>query len=159
VVAILKKVRQRVANIIRRLSSNSDGEVVAAVHALRSTIDLHDLAEHIESPSLTKEEMSKLFEAGRAQGIEDMERRQNEEINSHADVDMEWPDAARLLLRYRIRFGSNRDRQFIEGMAQKADEDEHDELSPAQRRYLYNLLAQLRAQVKAQKPRFKGTAI
>jgi hypothetical protein len=69
-VDISPAVAARLGNFIRLLSSNRDGEVVAAARALIRTLqsagaDIHVLAERIAQPAgLTDAEMQKLFDAG-----------------------------------------------------------------------------------------------
>jgi hypothetical protein len=75
-VADLAPIAGKLANLIRRLGSDRDGEVVATARALIRTLegagsDLHELAERIENSgesALTDAEMQKIFDAGAAAG-------------------------------------------------------------------------------------------
>ena len=138
------KSRKKVADIVRRLLSNHDGEILAAVIMLKRITNIHDIAEHIESPVLSKDEMNKVYEEGRARSIADIEARQIEAINS-ADDDPEWTEAARLLHRFKYLFDRER-RDFIDNMAELADDD--DEPSERRLRYLFSLYRQLKAKMK-----------
>ena len=69
----LTPIAGKLANIIRRLGSDRDGEIVAAVHAMRRVLqgigaDLHCLAERVEQPGgeLSEADMQRIFDAGRA---------------------------------------------------------------------------------------------
>ena len=67
----------RLGDVIRRLSSNSDGEIIATVRAIRRIldtcgVDIHALADHIEKPNggaLNEAEMRKLYDAGYDAGL------------------------------------------------------------------------------------------
>jgi hypothetical protein len=80
-----ENIAKRVASLIRRLSSQSDGEIVATARALMRTLesagtDIHALAGHVEKPngnSLPKAEMKKIFDAGYAAGVQAAENRQH----------------------------------------------------------------------------------
>src|ERR1700730_12801739 len=82
VVTVPPELRKKIDSVLRRLLSDRDGEIIAAVLALKRLTDIHAIAAHIEAPVITKEEMDKIFESGRAQGIEDARRRQEEEIRA-----------------------------------------------------------------------------
>jgi hypothetical protein len=72
----LAPVADKIAKLIKLLSSNRDGEVVAAARALCRTLesaggDLHMLAATIENPSgsLSEAEMQRLYTAGYDDGV------------------------------------------------------------------------------------------
>src|SRR5262245_65048215 len=81
----------RLGDLIRRLSSDSDGEIVATVHALRRILesygaDVHALAEHVETANggLTEEykrkvraEIENARAVGYAEGVRAAEARQH----------------------------------------------------------------------------------
>jgi hypothetical protein len=146
-VAIPPKLRSTVAKCIRQLLSDREGVIIATVSALKNLIDIHELAKHIESQVLSKDEMNKIYEEGRAQNIADVKRRQNEVINS-ADPDPDWTEAARLLQRFKHFFGSEQHRYFIDRMAGKTDDD--DEPSRKELGYLLSLYRELKAKAKVQ---------
>jgi hypothetical protein len=67
-VADLVPLRQKLAKCIRLLNSNRDGEVTAALDALKRTLmggnaDLNDLADYVENPQLTEDQMKNVFDA------------------------------------------------------------------------------------------------
>ena len=72
----LAPINGKLANLIRRLSSNSDGEVVATAHALMRTLqsigaDIHDVADRIEhagNGALAENEMQEIYNAGIKEG-------------------------------------------------------------------------------------------
>ena len=71
----------KLGNLIRRLGSNNDGELVATVHAMRRMLDsvgadFHAWAEHTEKPNgsgLNEPEAKKIFDTGYAMGVQDAE--------------------------------------------------------------------------------------
>ena len=65
--ADLIPLRKKLAKCIRLLNSNQDGEVAAAMEALKRTLksgdaDLNDLADYIVEPQLTEEQMKKIYD-------------------------------------------------------------------------------------------------
>jgi hypothetical protein len=75
--SVLSPIAGRIAQLIRLLSSDRDGEVIAAARALGRTLhgaglDVHSLAEQIEkgSGSFNETEARKLYDAGYEQGYQ-----------------------------------------------------------------------------------------
>ena len=76
---------KRIADLIRRLASPHDGEVIATVRALRrvleaSGLDIHAVAAPLEAPNgkhIPEEEMRRLYDAGFAAGVQAAENRQH----------------------------------------------------------------------------------
>ena len=76
-------VADRVANFIRLLGSDKDGEVVAAAHALVRTLqtigaDLHDVAariKHSGNGALSEHEMQEIYDAGIKEGVRRVEQK------------------------------------------------------------------------------------
>ena len=72
----LAPINGKLANLIRRLSSNSDGEVGATAHGLLRTLqsigaDIHDVADRIEhsgNGALAENEMQEIYNAGIKEG-------------------------------------------------------------------------------------------
>jgi hypothetical protein len=72
----LAPINGKLANLIRRLSSNSDGEVVATARAIIRTLqgigaDIHDVAdciEHASNGALAENEMQEIYSAGIKEG-------------------------------------------------------------------------------------------
>jgi hypothetical protein len=77
VVTDLAPIAGKLANVIRRLASDKDGEVVAAARAMVRTLqgigaDIHDVADRIEHSSngaLSEREMQELYDAGVKEGV------------------------------------------------------------------------------------------
>jgi hypothetical protein len=75
--ADLTPIASRLATFIRLLSSDKDGEIVAAARAIRRTLkaigaDIHALADRIEKPNggkLSEEDMKRLYDAGFDDGV------------------------------------------------------------------------------------------
>jgi hypothetical protein len=73
----LAPIAGKVANLIRRLASDKDGEVVAVARALIRTLnsfgaDIHDVAERVENSgnaTLSEAEMREIYNAGIAAGL------------------------------------------------------------------------------------------
>src|SRR6516164_3104502 len=76
-------VTQKLGALLRRLSSNHDGEVLATVHALIRTLksngsDLHALAALVEQPQqavIAEADMKRLFQAVYDKGVADTENK------------------------------------------------------------------------------------
>jgi len=81
---LLAPIATRLATFVRLLSSDKEGEIVAAARAINRTLrdvgtDIHILAEHIENSNdcdLTEAEMRKLYDAGYSDGRRDAENKQ-----------------------------------------------------------------------------------
>ena len=73
----LASIAPKLANLIRRLSSDQDGEVVATAHALVRTLqsigaDIHDVADRIEhsgNGALVEAELQEVYDAGIKEGV------------------------------------------------------------------------------------------
>jgi hypothetical protein len=122
-VDIFPAVAVRLGNFIRLLSSDRDGEVVAAARALIRTLqsagaDIHVLAERIAQPAgLTDAEMQKIFDAGYDAGLHAAETK------FHGDDDFRDTDGKPIperMVQYcqqravRLR---GREREFIDSVA------------------------------------------
>src|SRR5262245_30521376 len=144
----------RVGDLIRRLSSDSDGEVVATVYALRRMLkshgaDLHALAEHVETASgLTEEynrkiraEIEKARAAGYAEGVKAAEARQHGNgAFRKTDGKVEWTEVALFVQREKHRLDSKHHR-FIDDMAARTLSLREPTLN--QHRYLHSLFYKL----------------
>jgi hypothetical protein len=79
----LASVADKLANFIRLLASDKDGEVVAAAHAMVRVLstmgsDIHDLADRIEHSSngaLNEHEMQEIYDAGIKEGVPRVEQK------------------------------------------------------------------------------------
>jgi hypothetical protein len=94
------------ARCLRLLGSDQDGEVVAAVRALKRMLrsggeDLPDLAARVEKPALNEAEMRKIFDAGVETGIRKAEAAQHGDGEFRAvDGTPRWEDITVWLQRY-----------------------------------------------------------
>ena len=81
--ASAKTFEQRIADVVRRLGTTHEGEMIATARALQRTlasrdISCTDLGEGIEklaTGGLAEAQMKQLFDAGYAKGVEDTERK------------------------------------------------------------------------------------
>jgi hypothetical protein len=87
----LAPIAAKLATFVRVLSSDKEGEIVAAAHAIKRTLkaagtDIHTLAERIEKPNgenLTEAEMKKLYDAGYSAGQRDAENKRFSSTDFH----------------------------------------------------------------------------
>jgi hypothetical protein len=85
--ALPSEVTAKLGNVIRRMSSSSDGEIVAAVHAMLRLLascgaDIHTLAERIENGGMSEKyrdevraQIKKAHEVGYEKGVRAAEAR------------------------------------------------------------------------------------
>jgi hypothetical protein len=119
----LVSIAPKLANFIRLLASDKDGEVVAAAHAMVRTLqgigaDLHDVADRIEHSSngaLSEAEMREIFDAGIKEGI----RRSGQTRHSGVPVPPQFPPARDMAMHCYQRIGNLNEweREFITNMA------------------------------------------
>jgi hypothetical protein len=121
--AISPAVAVRICHFIRLLSSDRDGEVVAAARAIIRTLkgagaDIHVLAERIEHPSFTETEMLKLYDAGYDAGLRAAE---SDPIFRNVNLDGEpsWHDIACECAAHPHRMLSEREKQFVADMVRR----------------------------------------
>ena len=121
----LAPISDKPGSLIRLLSSDRDGEIVAAARALIRTLrsagcDIHDLAAHIEHANgggLTDAEMRKLYDAGYEAGMRAVEDKHYGTSDFHnVDGMPSWHEIARWCQRRGDRLHS-REQQFINDMA------------------------------------------
>jgi hypothetical protein len=123
-----KTYEQRLADLVRRLASNHDGEVIAAASALKRLLasrdaDLNDLGSAIEklaTGGLEEVEMKRLFEAGRAQGLKEARREHGEAdatTGLRPDGSKDWEAIALYCQRETARLRSEKEREFVNDMA------------------------------------------
>ena len=137
----------RLGDIIRRLSSSSDGEVVATVHALRRMLeshgaDLHALADHIERvdglSDADREKIRATVERARLEGYaEGVKAAESKHHGTgefrNTDGKLEWSEVALFLQRNKHRLDA-RHHQFVDDMASRTAWGR--EPSPRQHQYL-----------------------
>jgi hypothetical protein len=119
----LAPVSGKLAQYVRLLSSDKEGEVVAAAHAIMRTLkkagaDIHVLADRIEHANggkLTEAEMKKIYDAG----VRDTENKQHGSGDFHnADGTPEWNAIALFCQRHQDRLWAN-ELRFINDMAER----------------------------------------
>ena len=139
----------RTGDLIRRLSSNSDGEVVATVRALKRTLEsagvsFHELADHIEQPNgaaVSEADFKQIYAAGYDHGARDAERKY------HGDEDFigddgkpTWQGVALFLQRNKERLDPKY-HEFIDDMAARTVWGR--EPTERQHKYLHSLFFKL----------------
>jgi hypothetical protein len=112
---------EKLEKLVRLLSSDKEGEVVAAAHAIKRTLanagsDIHELAERIKGGKLSESQMRKIYEAGYDAGVKD-EKSTAETNIKFADVDepSSHVDMARFCAEH-SRGLSDWERNFVEEM-------------------------------------------
>jgi len=143
----------RLAQLIRLVCSNHEGEVIAAVHAIVRTLkaadNIHALAERIERPnggSLSEAEMQKLYDAGFAAGVQATENKYhgvNDFLN--ADGKPTWEAVALFLQRNKHRLAPKH-HEFIDKVA--AQTVWGDEPTDRMHKYLHSLFFRLGGKIK-----------
>jgi hypothetical protein len=122
----LTPIAGKLAALIRLLSSDRDGETLAAARALGRTLnsvgaDIHALADRVEQANggLTEVEMKKLYDAGFAAGLRAAEN--SPTFHSvDADDDPSWSEIARVeCAAYPRRMKSERERSFVDYMVRR----------------------------------------
>ena len=139
----------KLGNLIRRLGSNNDGELVATVHAMRRVLDsvgadFHAWAEHTEKPNgsgLNEAEAKKIFDTGYAMGVQDAENKQHG-ANDFRTTDgrPEWNDVALFLQRNKARLDAKH-HEFVDDMASRTVWGR--EPTERQHKYLHSLFFKL----------------
>jgi hypothetical protein len=144
-VALPAEVTAKLGNVIRRLSSNSDGEIVAAVHAMLRLLhscgaDIHALAERIENGGMSEKyreevraQIKKAHEVGYEKGVRAAEAR------FRPDGKLEFSEVALFMERQINRLPPDK-HEFIHKMAFYARQ----ELEPTQKqgKFLFDLFVQ-----------------
>jgi hypothetical protein len=139
----------KLGNLIRRLGSNNDGELVATVHAMWRVLgsvgaDFHAWAEHTEKPNgsgLNEAEARKIFNTGYAMGVQDTENKQHG-VNDFRSIDgkPEWSDVALFLQRNKARLDAKH-HEFVDDMASRTVWGR--EPTERQHKYLHSLFFKL----------------
>jgi hypothetical protein len=147
-VADLAPIAEKLRPLIRLLSSDHDGEVIAAARALTRTLknaklDIHALAESVGQANgkLSKAEMQKLYDAGfeagrRAAETEAVFRN----VNMHEEPS--WHDIAVECARYPDELRDERERDFVKAMVRRTVRG--GKLSEAQAKWLRDVYARVR---------------
>jgi hypothetical protein len=143
----------KLGDVIRRLSSSSDGEIIATVHAMRRMLesngaDIHGLADHVENGGLTDADKQKIrteIENARALGYADGVRAWESKQHGtgafrNTDGKLEWTEIALFVQREKHRLPT-RHHEFIDDMASRTVFGR--EPTPRQRQYLHSLFYKL----------------
>lgn len=122
----LASIAPKLANLIRRLSSDQDGEVIATARAMIRMLagigaDIHDVAariEHSGNGALSEREMQEIFDAGIKEGVRQVEQKMR--ANQLQRVVPQFPSAADMAMHcYRNidELRSDWEREFVVNMA------------------------------------------
>jgi hypothetical protein len=146
--------RSRLGDVICRLASTSDGEIIATAFALQRLleaygVDIHVLVEHLENggglSDATKEkvwiEVEQAFNEGYAEGVRAAESKQHGTgAFRNTDGTLEWGEVALFLQREKHRLPPKH-HEFIDDMASRTAYGR--EPTPKQHQYLHSLFYKL----------------
>jgi hypothetical protein len=144
-VALPSKVADKLGNVIRRLSSDSDGEIIACINAILCLLqscggDIHALAAQVENGGMSEKyreevraQIKKAHEVGYEKGVRAAEAR------FRPDGKLEFSDVALFVERQINRLPPDR-HEFIHKMAFYARQEL--EPSPKQGKFLFDLFVQ-----------------
>src|SRR5215510_959803 len=152
--ALPSEVTARLGNVIRRLSSDSEGEIIAAMHILLRLLqscggDIHALAERVENGGgLTeadkqkiKSEIENARAIGYAEGVKAAESKQHGTgAFRNTDGTPEWTEVALYVQREKHRLPSKH-HEFVDDMASRTVYGR--EPTPKQHQYLHSLFFKL----------------
>jgi hypothetical protein len=150
--AHVKTYEQKLADLIRRLSTEHEGEIVATVRALGRSLasrgltftDLGDGIEKLATGGLTQSEMERIRDTSYAKGLADAERKFAE---GHAvyglrpDGSPDWEEIALHCQRQKSRLEA-RHHQFVDDMASRLTWG-REPTSEKQGKYLLSLFRQI----------------
>jgi hypothetical protein len=144
----------KTGDLVRRLSSDSDGEIIATVHALKRQLEaagvgFHELAEHIENgrglsdadKQKIRSEIENARAIGYAEGVRAAEAKQHGTgAFRNTDGKLEWTEVALYVQREKHRL-PDKHREFIDDMASRTVYGR--EPTPNQHKYLHSLFYKL----------------
>jgi hypothetical protein len=146
----------KLGDILRRLISDSNGEIVATVHALRRILesagaDIHDLATHVENggnggltdadKAKIRSEIERAHMLGYAEGVQAAEAKQHGTGPfRNTDGTLEWSEIALFVQRNKHRLDT-RHHDFIDDMAARTVYGR--EPTRNQHKYLHSLFYKL----------------
>jgi hypothetical protein len=142
-------IAKRIADLVRRLSSPLDNEVVVTARILERTLkanglDLHTIADPLEAPNgkpLPEDQKQRIWDAAFAAGVQAAENRQHGTDDFiGTDGKPTWQAVALFLQRNRHRLNP-RVHEFIDKMAAQTVWDE--EPTERQHKFLHSLFFQL----------------
>jgi hypothetical protein len=121
----LASLADKIRPLIRLLSSDQDGEVVAAARALnrtlkRARLDIHVLADSVGNGKLSEVEMRKLYDAGFEAGKRAAENANNGQMFRNVNLDDEpsWHDIATECATNRWLYGTH-EKAFLDKMVRR----------------------------------------
>src|SRR5258708_34056675 len=117
----LAPIADRLGKLIRMLSSDRDGEVIAATHALRRTLhsagaDIHARAAMIERPEFNETEAKRIYDAGFGAGKREAEKQQAASPPWHDTLENRWQEMA-LFCQQHVNRLDERHHGFVNDMA------------------------------------------
>jgi hypothetical protein len=139
----------RTGDLVRHLSSDSEGEVIATVNALKrlfeaAGVTFLDFADHIEHPngnSVTEADLKRVYDAGYVQGVQDAENRHHgTEDFIGADGKPTWEGVALFVQRNKHELDIKH-HEFVDDMASRTVWGR--EPSERQHKYLHSLFFKL----------------
>jgi hypothetical protein len=142
-------IAKKVADLVRRLASAHDGEVIATVRALRRVLEANGLDLHAVADPLVavngkhnpEEEMRRLYDAGFAAGVQAAESRQHGTDDFRGtDGKPTWEAVALFLQRNKDRLHLKH-HEFIDDMAARTAWGH--EPTERQHKYLHSLFYKL----------------
>jgi hypothetical protein len=152
--------RSRLGDVICRLASTSDGEIVATVFALQRLleahgVDIHALVEHLEKgggdtlsdavKEKVRAEIEQAFNDGYAEGVRAAESKQHGTgAFRNTDGTLEWSEVALFVQREKHRLPA-RHHEFVDDMASRTVCGR--EPTPKQHQYLHSLFYKLGGKV------------
>jgi hypothetical protein len=152
-----KSFEVRIADLVRLLGSESEGEVLNAHGALKRLLasrsvgftDLGNAIEKLATGGLDDDQMRRLFHAGYQKGLEEAMRKQVEAeaaFGLRPDGTPDWERIALYCQSEKGRLKEDRHRQFVDDMASRMTWS--CEPTPKQATYLLSLFRQLGGRVK-----------
>ena len=124
----LAPIADKLKRCVRLLSSDVDGEVIAAARALnrtlkKSNLDIHALADSICVPNgkkFSEDEAQEIYLKGVEEGRRQAENRQDLKLHDVSEHDQpSWHDMARECARHLDRLRNDTERKFIQDMVRR----------------------------------------
>ena len=151
-----KSFEVRIADLVRLLGSESEGEVLNVHGALKRLLasrsvgftDLGNAIEKLATGGLEAAEMQRLFDAGYQKGLEDSMRRQAEEqaiYGQRLDGSTDWESIATFCQREKTRLDPKH-HQFVDDMAARMAWSR--EPTEKQGKYLLSLFRQIGGRIR-----------
>jgi hypothetical protein len=151
----MKTFESKLADLVRRLGTDFDGEALATWSALKRLLasqgvtftDLGDAVEKLATGGLEEAEMKRVFDAGLAKGAENEARKRHEEdavFGLCPDGSPDWEAVALHMQRSKARL-ETRHHEFIDKMASRVIWREPSE---KEGKYLLSLFRQIGGRIK-----------